>query len=150
MDLAPHTLLAFSPSTFWTTQYRRMTLLRVEGMSCGGCVGGIEKALKEVPGVENATVDLDKKLATIVGTAADAALIAAVESTGKKASVVQVALRRGTHALGLIRPGFRLSHLKVELLVLVLYRLSRERGTGELTIPRPKRYLWVTTIMLAH
>ena len=60
--------------------------LKVEGMTCGGCVGGVKRALEAVEGVSSATVDLASKLATIKGTAKAPALIAAIEATGKKAT----------------------------------------------------------------
>ena len=34
------------------------TTLKVIGMSCSGCAGNVEKALKGVPGVTKATVNL--------------------------------------------------------------------------------------------
>ena len=63
--------------------------LQVEGMTCNGCRGKVERALAQVEGVESASVDLESKLARITGTATVAALIAAVVEAGKEA--VQVA-----------------------------------------------------------
>lgn len=40
-------------------------ILKVNGMSCGHCVGKVEKALKERPGVEAAKVDLKKGTAKV-------------------------------------------------------------------------------------
>lgn len=39
--------------------------LRVEGMTCGGCVARVERALQSVPGVAQARVNLSTQLATI-------------------------------------------------------------------------------------
>lgn len=39
--------------------------LKVEGMSCGHCKSTVEGALKKLPGVENAVVDLEAKTATV-------------------------------------------------------------------------------------
>jgi copper chaperone len=39
--------------------------LRVEGMSCGHCKSTVEGALKKLPGVESAVVDLAAKTATV-------------------------------------------------------------------------------------
>lgn len=39
--------------------------LTIEGMSCGHCSAAVEKALHGVPGVTNATVDLETKTATV-------------------------------------------------------------------------------------
>lgn len=40
-------------------------ILKINGMSCGHCVGKVEKALKELPGVEAAKVDLKKAIAKV-------------------------------------------------------------------------------------
>ena len=61
-------------------------VLKIDGMTCGGCVGTIEGALKKVDKVETVSVNLKNGLATIKGpSTAIPALIAAVEATGKKA-----------------------------------------------------------------
>jgi copper chaperone CopZ len=44
-------------------------VLTVEGMSCGGCVVSVEKALAAVPGVKHVEVDLTGKRATVRGAA---------------------------------------------------------------------------------
>jgi cation transport ATPase len=46
-------------------------------MTCASCVGRVEKALKAVPGVTEATVNLATERATVRGVAAVADLIAA-------------------------------------------------------------------------
>ena len=61
------------------------TVLQVEGMMCGHCKAHVEKALLAVPGVESAEADLDKKTATVTGSADRAALIAAVKEAGYEA-----------------------------------------------------------------
>ena len=40
-------------------------VLSVEGMNCNHCASAVEKALRSVPGVKEATVDLAAKKATI-------------------------------------------------------------------------------------
>lgn len=45
------------------------TILKVEGMSCNHCRMAVEKALKEINGVENVQVDLDKKEVVVTGSA---------------------------------------------------------------------------------
>ena len=62
--------------------------LAVEGMTCASCVGRVEKALKAVPGVTEATVNLATERATVRGVAAVADLIAAIEKVGYEASPV--------------------------------------------------------------
>lgn len=39
--------------------------LRVEGMTCGGCVKSIQNALTSRDGVDNASADLDSGIVTI-------------------------------------------------------------------------------------
>ena len=67
----------------------RTTTLRVGGMTCGHCSARVEEALRAVEGVASATVNLEAGLATVVGSAAAAELVAAVEGTGKSAAVAE-------------------------------------------------------------
>ena len=63
--------------------------VRVGGMSCGHCSAQVEKVLAALDGVLAATVDLEAELATVIGTASTAAVVEAVEATGKTAVVVE-------------------------------------------------------------
>ena len=58
------------------------TTLDIEGMHCAKCVGFVSGALEKVSGVERASVDLEKKQATVEGEADSVELIAAVEEEG--------------------------------------------------------------------
>jgi Cu+-exporting ATPase len=60
------------------------TRLQVEGMTCASCVARIEKALKQVPGVASATVNLATETATVeaLSTVPVAALRSAIEKAG--------------------------------------------------------------------
>ncbi|MBY4594598.1 heavy metal translocating P-type ATPase [Ottowia caeni] len=62
--------------------------LMVEGMTCASCVGRVEKALKAVPGVTEAVVNLATERATVRGVAAVNDLIAAVEKAGYEARTI--------------------------------------------------------------
>src|SRR4051812_31515241 len=63
--------------------------LAVEGMTCASCVGRVEKALKRVPGVTDAAVNLATERAHVTGHGIDAeALVAAVDRTGFHASPI--------------------------------------------------------------
>ncbi|GAA4000844.1 heavy metal translocating P-type ATPase [Comamonas faecalis] len=62
--------------------------LAVDGMTCASCVGRVERALKAVPGVTEAVVNLASERASVHGTAAAADLLAAVAKAGYPASVV--------------------------------------------------------------
>ncbi len=44
------------------------TVLNIEGMSCGHCVKHVATALEELSGVENVTVSLEEKTATVAHT----------------------------------------------------------------------------------
>ncbi|OQM73426.1 heavy metal translocating P-type ATPase [Manganibacter manganicus] len=60
----------------------------IEGMTCASCVGRVESALKAVPGVTQATVNLATERASLQGNATAADLIKAVERAGYTARVV--------------------------------------------------------------
>jgi Cu+-exporting ATPase len=67
--------------------------LPVSGMTCASCVGRVERALRKVPGVADATVNLATETATVRGTALDArALRDAVEAAGYASAVGTVDL----------------------------------------------------------
>lgn len=54
--------------------------LNITGMTCDHCVRSVTNALKDVPGVEDVTVSLEKNEAVVKGSSVDvAALVAAVE-----------------------------------------------------------------------
>lgn len=62
--------------------------LSVQGMTCASCVGRVEKALKSVPGVTNASVNLATDRATVQGLATVEALISAIEGVGYEAKEI--------------------------------------------------------------
>ena len=77
-----HSATPGAATTDWT--------LPIEGMTCASCVARVEKALKKVPGVISAEVNLatEKAQVTVSGDAGGAdALIAAVEKAGYTAHV---------------------------------------------------------------
>lgn len=59
-----------------------ITELSVQGMTCASCVGRVEKALKSVQGVIDATVNLATERATVRGNSSVETLISAVEKAG--------------------------------------------------------------------
>ena len=62
--------------------------LNVTGMTCDHCVNSVTNALKEIPGVADASVSLDANSASVTGDSIDTArLIAAIEEEGYKAAV---------------------------------------------------------------
>ncbi|GBF07949.1 copper chaperone [Deinococcus aerius] len=64
------------------------TELNVTGMSCGHCQSSVTKALKSVPGVTEARVDLQTGKAVVEGDASPQELVRAVVEEGYGAQVV--------------------------------------------------------------
>lgn len=62
--------------------------LQVEGMTCASCVGRVERALSDVPGVESASANLATERATVTGSFELAELIAAITGIGYEAKPV--------------------------------------------------------------
>lgn len=61
------------------------TVIRVEGMSCGGCVRSVTAALKSLPGVTDADVSLESAQARVQhdpATVSEQQLREAVEDAG--------------------------------------------------------------------
>ena len=56
--------------------------LQVSGMSCGGCVNSVTKALQAVPGVAEVKVTLESGEVLVSGMPDAAACKAAIESAG--------------------------------------------------------------------
>ncbi|MCE5972389.1 heavy metal translocating P-type ATPase [Sinirhodobacter sp. WL0062] len=62
--------------------------LAIDGMTCASCVGRVERALRAVPGVSEATVNLATERATVKGAADLATLVAAVAEVGYNARAI--------------------------------------------------------------
>ena len=86
--------------------------MQINGMMCNHCKMTVEKALKAVPGVENAEVDLAAKCAKITLNAdvADDVLMDAVAKKGKSS-----AIRAGWHFS--YQDFFRAAHFPARLIV---------------------------------
>jgi Cu+-exporting ATPase len=73
--------------------------LAVRGMTCASCVARVEKALKKVPGVEDASVNLATEQATVHGAALDPnAILEAVAQAGYEAEPVRRGQPRAAQA----------------------------------------------------
>ncbi|MEC5399108.1 heavy metal translocating P-type ATPase [Uliginosibacterium sp. H1] len=68
--------------------------LPIEGMTCASCVARVERALRAVPGVADATVNLATEQASVRGSASldPAALVAAIERTGFRVPAQEIDL----------------------------------------------------------
>ncbi len=62
--------------------------LEIEGMTCASCVGRVERALRAVPGVTGASVNLATERANVEGRADPVALLRAIADAGYAARVV--------------------------------------------------------------
>lgn len=71
-----------------------MKQFNISGMSCAACSSRVEKAVSGVEGVTSCSVSLLTNSMGVEGTAADAAIIAAVENAGYGASVKGEALNK--------------------------------------------------------
>jgi Au+-exporting ATPase len=71
------------------------TELSIDGMTCASCVGRVERALKAIPGVTEAVVNLAMERATVRGNAAAATLIAAIEDAGYEAKLIGAVASNG-------------------------------------------------------
>jgi Au+-exporting ATPase len=67
--------------------------LKVVGMTCASCVGRVEKALRSVPGVVEAIVNLATERASVDGSASSEELISAIERIGYEATVIDSPLQ---------------------------------------------------------
>lgn len=70
------------------------TSIDISGMTCASCVARVEKALRAVPGVEDASVNLATERASVRGTADDEAILAAVRKAGYEAALTPAAKPR--------------------------------------------------------
>ncbi|HLQ20650.1 MAG TPA: heavy metal translocating P-type ATPase [Tabrizicola sp.] len=82
--------------------------LTIEGMTCASCVARVERALKSVPGVTLANVNLATESARVEGVVEAAALVQAVKAAGydariSSASTETPTARREREAEGLTR-----------------------------------------------
>lgn len=92
MALDHHVLVdAVERAGFEVHQPEQNIELNIQGMTCASCVGRVERALRKVEGVADATVNLATEKAVVhVKNMADAqALIQAVEKAGYEAALIQ-------------------------------------------------------------
>ena len=62
-------------------------ILKLDGLHCGNCVKSVEKALREVAGVESVSVYLEPQQAIVEGNADPKALIDAGDEMGFEATL---------------------------------------------------------------
>jgi copper chaperone len=65
---------------------RQETEIKVGGMSCQHCVAAVDRAVRAVPGVTGASVDLQAGLVTVEGAFDRAQVVEAIKKAGYEAS----------------------------------------------------------------
>ena len=101
-----------------------MTELGIEGMTCASCVGSVERALKRIPGVLDATVNLATERAQVrhvAGGVSAEELEAAVKQAGYEAKSVAAEGASADHEAE--RREREMRNLRVSLLVAALVTL---------------------------
>lgn len=81
-----------APRTAVDTAKRASITFGIQGMTCASCVGRVERALKKVPGVADAVVNLAAERARVEGSAGIDALLAAVRGAGYEVATRQLDL----------------------------------------------------------
>ena len=81
--------------------------LSISGMSCAGCVAAVEDALRNVPGVHEATVNFAEHTAQVVGPVPAAILVEAVKKAGYDAAEL-----RGTEDEAAEREALEQAHYR--------------------------------------
>jgi Au+-exporting ATPase len=89
--------------------------LAIDGMTCASCVGRVEAALKSVPGVTSASVNLATERATVQGAAAAEALVAAIDRAGYDARPIDTSRAMADEAAG--RRHAEQAHLLRDVLI---------------------------------
>jgi Cu+-exporting ATPase len=102
----------------------------VEGMTCASCAMRVENALKSVPGIDEAVVNLATHKAVVRGTASHAQLVEAVEAAGYGIQAVaaverpeQVREREQAHLRGLRTRLIGAAILSAPVLVISMFDL---------------------------
>ncbi len=98
------------------------TELAIEGMTCASCVGRVERALRAVPGVSEATVNLATERATVRGYASADALEQAIDKAGYDARTINAAAQFDSDEATAAKDAERAA-LKRDLVVAVVLAL---------------------------
>ena len=64
------------------TAHAPVTRMRVDGMTCAHCVRAVEQAMREIPGLQSVSVDLESGLVTATGEIDAGAMRAAIVEAG--------------------------------------------------------------------
>ena len=61
---------------------------KINGMKCDGCVENIEKAIKQLPGIEAVEVDLESSMAVVKGAINAESVSSAIDGAGYNAILI--------------------------------------------------------------
>ena len=81
-------LLTSKPDKTMTIETTSETVLKVDGATCASCVEKIEGAVKLLPAVETASMNLAQGTVSVWGNVSDKALINAIENAGYSATSI--------------------------------------------------------------
>ena len=124
------------------------TTLTIGGMTCASCAGRVEKALRGVPGVLEANVNLATERASVrtAGTADTAALVQAVERAGYQAAPERDSAVAAPAAQGILtRDAWQIGVAAALTLPLVLPMLAEVFGV-HLMLPAWAQWLLATPV----
>ena len=116
------------------TDNKRQVTLNIEGMTCASCVANVERALKGVDGVSQATVNLATEKATVKfdpELAPLSRLAAAVDDAGYKAGVEKVTLNIGGMTCASCVGNVEAALQHVDGVLSATVNLATERATAE-------------------
>ncbi len=116
--------------------------LRIDGMTCASCVGRVERALRKVPGVESAAVNLATERAEVSGGATLDELLESVAAAGYTATRSGDAAPPAAHG----RDGWLVVGAAVCSLPLVLPMLGGLVGVHEAMIGGAWQWLLATPV----
>ncbi|MBS0968315.1 copper-exporting P-type ATPase CopA [Nissabacter archeti] len=145
---APAAPLADAPQAADTHSYP----LLISGMSCASCVSKVHQALQQVPGVEQARVNLADRSALVTGKPDQAALIAAVAAAGYGAEIIEDDTERRERQQQTSRAAFRRFSWQAALALAVgipLMAWGLFGGTMSVTAQNQSNWLMVGVLTLA-
>ncbi len=127
------------------------TFLSIPDMSCAGCVETVEKCLREIPGVEDARVNLADKTAVVEGNVHDHSLVDAVSGAGYTASVIEDETKADAkrdnaeleHYKLLVRQTIVAGVIGVSILIVTMFDLLPRMDT------RPGQIAWGIVALLS-
>ena len=117
-----------------TTKEKKLITVSVEGMTCASCVAHVEGALKDVPGVAEAQVNLATEKARVELDPAQATardLVEAVDDAGYKAVVYKVTLNIGGMTCASCVAHVENALTELEGVVSASVNLATEQATAE-------------------